>query len=156
MAAAAAVRMLALGGALVATVLSAGSCYVARAAPPGGVEPASRIRLESRAGLMLHERRADGTVSPVGCRVNVVDGTLVEVQSRSFLLERVVVRRPRRAGPGCDAPAHAQYLAVDAPDIRVSRVQISDGRTILAILGTPILLLALLLVVDCTSPDGCF
>ncbi len=146
---------------LVALVLltawsSTTACYVAHATELARLGPSARIRIESAAGLSMQATSAASGVTTSRCAARRIEGTVRSVSGDTLWLDRVFVQAERTGQVRC--ASGLSYLVIPAahPDARIERVELSPGRTLaLVVLSIPAVI-AVALLVACTSPDGCF
>ena len=114
-------------------VLAAGqACHTYRPATLATLQPAPRIRLDSREGVLLRARLADGSVAPTGCTARRATATLRRIAGDTLILDEVAIQRRGPDGAAC-APAETAAVVVTAhPDLQLAVVELSARRTFLA------------------------
>ena len=113
-------------------VLAAGQgCHTYRPATIATLQPAPRLRLDSREGLLIRARLADGSVAPTGCTARRVTATLRRIAGDTLILSELNIKRRGPGGAACALPATAAVVVTAHADLQLSSVEPSPGRSFL-------------------------
>ena len=113
--------------------LAAGQgCHTYRPATHATLHPAPRLRLDSREGLLVRARLADGSVAPTGCTARRVTATLRQIAGDTLMLDEVSIQRRGPDGAACAPPATAAVVVTAHADLQLFVVEPSARRTFLA------------------------
>ena len=114
-------------------VLAAGqACHTYRPATLATLQPAPRLRLDSRAGLFIRARLADGSLAPTGCTARRATATLRRIAGDTLILDEVEIQRRGPDGAACTPPATAAVVVTVHSDLELTVVEPSAGRSFLA------------------------
>ena len=114
-------------------VLAAGqACHTYRPATLATLQPAPRLRLDSREGLLIRAQLADGSLAPTGCTARQATATLRRIAGDTLILGGVEIQRRGPNGAACAPPATAAVVVTAHPDLQLTVVEPSVGRSFLA------------------------
>ena len=114
-------------------VLAAGQgCYKNRPATLETLQPAPRLRLDSRQGLHIRAVLADGSLALAGCTPRRATATLQRIAGDTLMLDEVKFLRHGPDGVDCAPPATAAVVVTAHSDLELAVIEPSAERSFLA------------------------